>query len=85
MELNLYISLAALIIGYFCVRRTHIYFAILTLAFGHIIYLIAFISLWVQVHGLIGSHGILPIGDAMRGAPAGIEKWIGNPTLLFLS
>src|SRR5260370_33063652 len=35
-------ALAALIIGYFCVRRTHIYFAILTLAFGHIVYLIAF-------------------------------------------
>jgi branched-chain amino acid transport system permease protein len=30
-------ALAALIIGYFCVRRTHIYFAILTLAFGHIV------------------------------------------------
>src|SRR5262245_10848691 len=35
-------ALAALIIGYFCIRRTHIYFAILTLAFGHIVYLIAF-------------------------------------------
>ena len=32
-------------------------------------YLVAFVSLWVQVAGLIGSHGVLPIGeflDAVR-------------------
>ncbi len=27
------------------------------------IYLIAFLSLWVQIHGLIGSNGILPVND----------------------
>ncbi len=27
------------------------------------IYLIAFLSLWVQIHGLIGSNGILPVTD----------------------
>lgn len=25
------------------------------------IYLLAFLSLWLQVHGLIGSKGILPV------------------------
>src|SRR5262249_22560654 len=30
-----------------------------------IIYLIAFLSLWTQISGLIGSHGILPAADLM--------------------
>ena len=28
-----------------------------------VVYLIAFISLWVQIDGLIGSHGIVPAGE----------------------
>ncbi len=28
-----------------------------------VVYLIAFISLWVQIDGLIGSHGIIPAGE----------------------
>jgi lipase maturation factor 1 len=32
------------------------------------IYLVAFVSLWVQVNGLIGSHGILPANEYMAGA-----------------
>ena len=31
-----------------------------------VIYLIAFVSLWVQLTGLIGSNGILPARDSMR-------------------
>lgn len=31
-----------------------------------IIYLIAFISLWVQISGLIGSNGIVPVGQTME-------------------
>ncbi|MCZ6872907.1 MAG: branched-chain amino acid ABC transporter permease [bacterium] len=50
-------ALAALIIGYFCIRRTHIYFAILTLAFGHIIYLICF--KWYDFTG--GDNGLIGI------------------------
>jgi branched-chain amino acid transport system permease protein len=50
-------ALAALVIGYFCVRRTHIYFAILTLAFGHIVYLIAF--KWYGFTG--GDNGLIGI------------------------
>ncbi len=60
-------ALAALIIGYFCVRRTHIYFAILTLAFGHIIYLIAF--KWYDFTG--GDNGLI-------GIP--VPDWIVEPT-----
>lgn len=60
-------ALAALIIGYFCIRRTHIYFAILTLAFGHIIFLICF--KWYDFTG--GDNGLI-------GIP--IPEWIQEPT-----
>ncbi|HSP44763.1 MAG TPA: lipase maturation factor family protein, partial [Chthoniobacterales bacterium] len=32
------------------------------------IYLIAFISLWLQIDGLIGEHGILPVGQHLQSA-----------------
>ena len=28
-----------------------------------VVYLIAFVSLWTQIDGLIGAHGILPVSD----------------------
>ncbi len=31
-----------------------------------VIYLIAFLSFWVQAHGLIGAQGILPVGETIR-------------------
>ncbi len=60
-------GIAAAIIGYFCIRRTHIYFAILTLAFGHIVYLIAF--KWYDFTG--GDNGLI-------GVP--VPEWIKDPT-----
>ena len=60
-------AVAATIIGYFCIRRTHIYFAILTLAFGHIVYLIAF--KWYDFTG--GDNGLI-------GVP--VPEWILDPT-----
>ncbi len=60
-------ALAALVIGYFCIRRTHIYFAILTLAFGHIVYLIAF--KWYDFTG--GDNGLI-------GIP--VPDWVKDPT-----
>ena len=48
-----------------------------------LVYLIAFISLWVQVDGLVGSNGILPIADLLTRAHAQIGSqafWI-LPTL----
>ncbi|MYF97694.1 DUF393 domain-containing protein, partial [Candidatus Poribacteria bacterium] len=51
------------------------------------IYLIAFLSLWVQIHGLIGSNGILPVNDYL---PA-VQQQIGTkgyhlvPTLFWFN
>jgi predicted DCC family thiol-disulfide oxidoreductase YuxK len=51
------------------------------------IYLIAFLSLWIQMDGLIGEHGILPIAEYL---PAAREHIGGNalfllPTLCWLN
>jgi predicted DCC family thiol-disulfide oxidoreductase YuxK len=58
-----------------------------------IVYLIAFVSYWVQIEGLIGSNGILPIAPALQSAvnpPAGsmrealgAERFWLFPTLLW--
>ena len=51
-----------------------------------VIYLIAFVSLWVQVQGLIGSGGILPAReylDALRGS-LGPERYRLVPTVFWL-
>jgi branched-chain amino acid transport system permease protein len=52
-------GLFALIIGYFCVRLTGIYFAILTMAFGQLIYYIIF-QWYSFTGGDDGLQGILP-------------------------
>jgi branched-chain amino acid transport system permease protein len=54
-------ALAALVIGWFCIRRTHIYFAMLTLAFGQIVYFTAF--KWYDFTG--GDNGLIgvPVPD----------------------
>jgi lipase maturation factor 1 len=51
------------------------------------IYLVAFVSLWLQVDGLIGEHGILPVGhylDAIR-ERFGSDAFLGLPTLCWFS
>jgi hypothetical protein len=51
-----------------------------------VVYLAAFLSLWVQVHGLVGSHGILPVGEYLadvRGV-TGAERYALVPTLCWL-
>ncbi|MEP6994968.1 MAG: lipase maturation factor family protein [Acidobacteriota bacterium] len=51
-----------------------------------VIYLAAFLSLWVQVHGLVGAHGILPVGeflDWVRGHVGPERYWLA-PTLCWL-
>jgi len=50
-------AIAALFFGYFCVRLTEIYFSMLTLAFGQIIYTIAF--KWESLTG--GDNGLAGI------------------------
>ncbi len=50
------------------------------------IYLIAFLSLWVQIHGLIGSNGILPTDQFLTfiRQHLGVEGYYAFPTLLWL-
>lgn len=60
-------ALAALVIGYFCIRLTHIYFAMLTLAFSQIVYFTAF--KWYSFTG--GDNGLI-------GVP--VPAWVQDPT-----
>lgn len=48
-----------------------------------LVYLIAFVSLWVQIDGLIGRDGILPISGFLSGARAqlGAQATMALPTL----
>jgi hypothetical protein len=52
-----------------------------------LIFLIAFVSLWVQVKGLIGNQGILPAQDLLRSAQTqlGPERYRLLPTLLWVN
>jgi predicted DCC family thiol-disulfide oxidoreductase YuxK len=51
------------------------------------IYLIAFVSLWLQIDGLIGEHGILPIGQHLQLAKEqlGTDAFFVLPTLCWLN
>jgi branched-chain amino acid transport system permease protein len=60
-------ALAALVIGYFCIRLTHTYFAMLTLAFSMIVYYTAF--KWYGFTG--GDNGLI-------GVP--VPAWVQDPT-----
>ena len=57
---------AAVVFGYFCVRLTSIYFAMLTLAFAQIVY--AIVHQWDEVTG--GDNGILGVWPA---------PWLASP------
>lgn len=50
-----------------------------------LVYLIAFASLWVQIEGLVGSDGILPVADYLDRIEArvGTERYWRLPTLLW--
>src|ERR1700730_1789806 len=52
-----------------------------------LIFLIAFVSLWVQIDGLIGSNGITPVGEFLPGARAqlGDHAWSILPTLCWFN
>jgi hypothetical protein len=52
-----------------------------------LVFLVAFVSAWVQIDGLIGSRGILPVGSfAERVAEAlGDARWWKLPSLLWLA
>ena len=55
-----------------------------------LVFLFAFLSLWVQVDGLVGSSGILPVAEHLAAVqshfatnPAAGSKWLQMPTLLW--
>jgi hypothetical protein len=50
-------------------------------------YFVAFVSFGTQAMGLIGSHGILPLGDYLRAArqAAGAAAWWDVPTVFWLN
>src|SRR5436190_20315330 len=52
-----------------------------------IIYLIAFVSLWSQIDGLVGHNGILPVTDHLTtaGGPLGPERYWWLPTLCWFN
>jgi len=52
-----------------------------------LVYLIAFLSLAVQIHGLVGSDGILPIASFHSGVEQnlGLERYYLAPTLTWLN
>jgi len=52
-----------------------------------IIYLIAFASLLVQVRGLVGEQGILPVGDLLDyvSSEAGSERYLALPTIFWFA
>ncbi|MEI8379515.1 MAG: lipase maturation factor family protein [Planctomycetota bacterium] len=65
-----------------CVRTRQLYFRGLGL-----IYLLAFLSLWSQIHGLIGSQGILPVEKYFNLAQEklGDNAWHLLPSLCWLA
>ena len=63
-------SVAAVVIGYFCVRLTAIYFAMLTLAFSQLVWAIAF--KWDDVTG--GDEGFVGVA---------IPAWLTDPTAFY--
>lgn len=66
-------GLAALLIGWFCVRLSEVYFSMLTLAFGMMMFSIA--HQWRSVTG--GSDGVAGFGMPKLGL--GIDIALGNP------
>lgn len=52
-----------------------------------LVYLIAFISLWVQIEGLVGADGILPVADYLDWVreQTGADRYWQVPTLLWLA
>jgi predicted DCC family thiol-disulfide oxidoreductase YuxK len=50
-----------------------------------LIFLLAFLSLWAQVGGLVGDHGILPIKDYFAALSAAPNHFWNAPSLLWLS
>ena len=72
-------GLAALVIGYLCVRRDEIYFAMITLGFGMMLFTIA--HNWIELTG--GSDG-LPLGELPALRLPGMEFSLFDPRVMYL-
>jgi len=70
-------GLLALVIGFFCVRLTDVYFTMLTLAFGMMVFAIA--QQWRSVTN--GSDGIT--GFPLTEFGLGLDLMLGNPVVFF--
>lgn len=70
-------GLLALVIGFFCVRLSEVYFAMLTLAFGMMVFTIA--HSWRDVTN--GSDGIA--GFRVSEFGLGLDLTLGNPTVYY--
>jgi branched-chain amino acid transport system permease protein len=69
---------AALIIGYLCVRRDEIYFAMITLGFGMMLYTLA--HNWIELTG--GSDGLPLLAIPQLSLP-GLELSLFNPMTMY--
>lgn len=70
-------GLLALVIGFFCVRLTEVYFTMLTLAFGMMVFSVA--QQWRSFTG--GSDGIT--GFAVGSFGLGLDLTLGNPAVYY--
>ncbi len=73
-------ALAALVFGFFCIRLSGVYLAMLTLAFAQIVWSVAFQSAWTG-----GDNGILSVWpDGLLGSKAGYFYFTAGLTLVSL-
>src|SRR5205823_6949945 len=69
----LFAGLLAAAVGAFCVRHTRVYFSMLTLAFGMLVY--AVVWKWTDVTG--GDDGLIGIPRGRLGLPWGVDADMG--------
>lgn len=70
-------ALLALVVGYLCVRLNEVYFSMLTLAFGMMVFSVAY--QWRSVTG--GSDGLS--GFMVHGLGLGVDVALGNPSVYY--
>src|SRR3954453_20202945 len=73
-------ALLAAVLGAFCVRHTRIYFSMLTLAFGMLVY--AVVWKWTDVTG--GDDGLIGIPRGRIGLPGPLNVSLDSPISYYL-
>ncbi|HEY5678385.1 MAG TPA: branched-chain amino acid ABC transporter permease [Myxococcales bacterium] len=73
-------AVLAAILGAFCVRHTRIYFSMLTLAFGMLVY--AVVWKWTDVTG--GDDGLIGIPRGQLGLPGPLDVNLDSPVRYYL-